>query len=1811
MLFSRFHRSVGPSPRPSDFVRRLCVESLECRRLLSASRLTSPFASSLTELGESPLAEASPFPSQVSPRNAVNDQRLTDTQPAIIGPATTGQATGNRTAPFDIQTIDWNGRPATSVAGEWIVKLAAPIRRPERLSSAESGPNALPTVEFLQPLTTTATSDLWVVSAPIRFSAQQVTAAISHYGVEVELVEPNFVVVNNAVPNDPKFREQWALTDRHFSVDVDVVDVWDQTTGAPDLVIAAFDSGLDYHHPDLTDNVWRNPREVPHNGLDDDGNGFVDDLFGVDVWAGDADPIDVDGHGTHTAGILGAIGNNGEGGTGVAWKTQIMPIKFLSDSGYGSNDKAILGMNYMLMMKRDFGINIVASNHSWSGAEYSQILDDLIAESIDLGILFITSAGNDGQDNDASPTYPAAYNHDGVITVAATDRQGNLAEFSRYGATTVDLAAPGDAILSTEPGGTYGMRNGTSMSAPFVTGAVALVKSLYPGASPAEVKSAILDGVDPLPTLAGKTVSGGSLSISGAVDGIGFFVNLTTPAVGGMVAEKPTRFRLELSHDTAEFDLLPGAFEVNGVGATTVTQTSGNTLTFEFATSPVVADGPQVMRLLPGVVRRSGDNEPNREFLGEFRYDSVDLSVVGAVPPSGAAVETPWTHIDLTFNEPVDPSSLDTTDLWVSTADVIAVEAVTPNVVRFELTPSIHEQDDVRYRLYDRSIRDMYGNVFEGPFDATIDLDFGQVAFPAEWERVEPLAARAAYRDVQGTLSTPTDVDQFVVSLVEGQRFSVTVQSQASIPALELSNSNGRLAPQISSRHGERLWATWEIAEDGDHVLSLRNQATPAGPYRLTTEVNSIAERETALGLSNDAMEKSETILDLDVDSRELSTVTGVLDAPSTGDDARDGGDVDYYRFTKTADPYSIHVESAFRAGVQLALFDEAGERQAVGRSNGKHAQTIENVSLASGVYYVRVSGVGPYALVLARGASFDNGRNHTPSLAQQVDNTVIHGYVDNRDIVSDVRSVREEVPPGTMVATALTGAVPGTAPPSSMQSFSPITFEPTRSTNVVVADEPILPGDYLVTFSEDASCDVTQAAAARSDRVGLDAIGVVVTREFPVFCAAAVRVNEATTESALAALGIRHIEVDGSVQGQGMPPNEFRFPEQWGLQSGRSEDDILDTDIDLIEAFEFDAPRRPVVVAVVDTGIDWKHADLIETVWQNRLEVAGNGVDDDGNGVVDDVWGYDFVNGDASPDDDSGHGTHLAGIVGAVRDNHRGVVGVADDVRLLAVKVLDASRQGKLSDVIAGLQYVFITATTHDINIAAALTSWTTEAPSELLEVSLESMRQLGILVVASAGNTGQVTADNLDAPQASFPLGMDRPGVVSVAATDRSGRLAEFSTPSGIATIAAPGVNILSTLPDGQYGYLSGTSTAAAFVAGAAAVIASVDASSTPESIKAALIEGSDRTLALDGLVAASGRLNLADSLQAVLRGGDLFKVRLSHDEILDVEVVSKADESAVDDSVSLGVRLFDGDGELLAVDNGDGQLSWSDNAGSDYYIQVFARSGAGPYKLSIHGSATRTFEVGTATVDSASREVRLDFTDHVSLPSVGDDAFLIDGQSVVARFVDADSVVLSPTSVLPPGQHVVAVTAHSLTSLSGTPILPYTKSFEVVARDPDFDGDGILGCGDVAILQAATRSEDADMSFDLNGDGDVNSGDVLVWIEDERGTLPGDVNLDGVVDGSDLNIWYANRSTLRNAWCTGDLTSNAAVDVLDWNVWYDRRFTARYESDTAQAHRRPQPAFEESIDAAIASLDETANAALHHRQRRAARLRRNITA
>jgi large repetitive protein len=361
----------------------------------------------------------------------------------------------------------------------------------------------------------------------INVPVAQALATLRQHPELFEYVEPNHLWTTQAIPNDADFGRLWGMrntgqpvgtgnTPGTPGIDIDADLAWDVATGDPNFLIAVIDGGIDPAHPDLVDNMWTNlPEANGVAGVDDDGNGYIDDVRGWDFVFNDPNPGNGGGaptHGSHVSGTIAGRGNNGIGVTGVVWQAKIIPLRFIDSTGATSN--AILAVQYAV----DKGAKL--SNNSWGGGAFSQALRDAIFNAGTQGHLFVAAAGNSAGNSDTAPLYPAAYDPPSILSVANINNTGGLSSTSNFGLVTVDLGAPGSNVWSAVAGGTYNWLSGTSMASPHVAGAAALLWSQRPTWTWQQIKARLMDTTRPLASIQGRTVTGGLLNVNDALTAV-------------------------------------------------------------------------------------------------------------------------------------------------------------------------------------------------------------------------------------------------------------------------------------------------------------------------------------------------------------------------------------------------------------------------------------------------------------------------------------------------------------------------------------------------------------------------------------------------------------------------------------------------------------------------------------------------------------------------------------------------------------------------------------------------------------------------------------------------------------------------------------------------------------------------------------------------------------------------------------------------------------------------------------------------------------------------------------------------------------------------------------------------------------------------------------------------------------------------------------------------------------------------------------------------------------------------------------------
>ncbi len=766
-------------------------------------------------------------------------------------------------------------------------------------------------------------------------------------------------------PNDPDFSNLWGMhntgqTGGTVDADIDAPEAWDVFTGTNSVVIAGIDTGIDYTHQDLVDNMWTNAGEIPDNFVDDDGNGVVDDVYGFNAVDNSGDPMDDHGHGTHTAGTFGGVGNNSIGVAGVVWDVEIMALKWIASDGSGFTSDAVECIDYMTDMKVNHGVNIVASNNSWRVSSYDQALYDAIAASNAAGIVFVAAAGNDYSDNDTTPVYPASFDLPGIIAVAATDHNDLKADFSNWGATTVDLGAPGASIYSTLPGNSYGNYSGTSMASPHVAGAAAFIKGLDPSLTVAEVKEIILSNVDLIPALTGITVTGGRLNLAKIALAIGLRVVDSEPGAGDTLGSPVNDFAIHFSdpYDPATIDATD--LTVAGSPATSVTLTDADTVTFHFVSSPMVAEGQYTMSMAAGTVEKLSDGLPLRAWESRFWYDVLPMEVVSTVPTNGSLVALPLTTLQVLLNEPVDSSTIGTDDLIVSRGQVTGATQIDATTIEYALSGiSTDEESSFTFEMPYHALADLDGNpslAYAGNFT----LDIATSPFPTPLTSVAPAGSLIYQGATVGSVGWAGDVDSYTIVLDAGQTVTLVVDPDASLrPQVELVDPSSSVigsATAAAAGQDAVLQSVSAVAA-GTYSIRITGAANTSGLYGVQLILNSAISLEAHGGDDNGAMGSAQ-----DLAGSFVSLAGGLASRGAVIDDLDRSG----ASLLQESEPNN----DILSADDLMSSFTDLGGSQYLSRAQG----TISAGSGGDWDYFRVVAGSGDTLDVELRGAGSGNG---------------------------------------------------------------------------------------------------------------------------------------------------------------------------------------------------------------------------------------------------------------------------------------------------------------------------------------------------------------------------------------------------------------------------------------------------------------------------------------------------------------------------------------------------------------------------------------------------------------------------------------------------------------------------------------------------------------------------------------------------------------------------------------------------------------------------------------------------------------------
>ncbi|REJ69191.1 MAG: hypothetical protein DWQ31_05400 [Planctomycetota bacterium] len=1264
-----------------------------------------------------------------------------------------------------------------------------------------------------------------------------------------------------------------------------------------------------------------------------------------------------------------------------------------------------------------------------------------------------------------------------------------------------------------------------------------------------------------------------------------FEVVASDPVDGGRVGFDTVAITLDFSDDLLLTSVDVGDLVVDGsVLPVSVTVVDHDTLSFQL---PTLADGPHTVELAAGVLTDL-QGQPLVGYTGTFIIDTISPKVIASSILEGGNESARTLTYTVQFDEEITTTflnSFDTALVGVSSGTHVPISFVYEPVTS-TLTMEYANLPEDQYSLTlvsgNFSFEDLVGNDLDGEADPLTTVpsgndetggdfvfnfvnEYGTVPFAPLAHAAIPAGSLIYDSNVRAGIETSGDVDTYTLDVDPGQTLTLVVEAVGTLEAsVALTAPGGGLVGTATAAPGEDAVVQTVVTVAGTYTIAVSGANGSTGGYDVTAILNAAVEDEAHGGTNNDTIATAQSLtpsfVDLGVGTADRGAVMGVGE-----------GGADVYSFLLDAGQ-SVTLALAARdlGGMTLELLNGTGSVLAAGTAlaaNQFDAAISNFIATTAGTYFARVVGsTTDYRLIVTRDADFDTESNNDLAGAQSLDGeTTVLGYLTGTPAPAPAGLPTTSLPIESLPTAADAQSGEADAEEAKAPAAGHDDLPPSDLTGVEAS-----PNRLIVRFAEDDSIDRASVVAA---------LGGTLVEELPLINGAVIELAPAfasgltfdegtiatdgstlpTLESLFAAAAnwqadpaIAYAEPDYLLTTQDIdvpPPNDTNIGALWGLHNQGQTGGVADADIDALEAWQNYTGTTQVVVASIDTGVDYTHEDLAANIWRNLAELNGTpGVDDDGNGFVDDIYGIDTANDDSDPMDDDGHGTHTSGTMGAVGNNDLGVTGVAWDVQIMALKFLNSVGSGTISDAIAAIDYMTMMKTDFGVNIVASNNSWSGGSFSQALSDAIEASIDAGILFVAAAAN---LTADNDESPE--YPSSFDLDGIISVAATTDSDDLASFSN-FGKTTVdlAAPGQFIWSTVPGDSYEYISGTSMATPHVTGAVAMLMAANPDASLAEVTAAILDGVDLLPALDGKVVSGGRLNLANSLALLDDEGDFFQIDVSAGDALVITTATPGDGAFdFENRLDPFVEIYDPSGTLVgsddnsAADGRNAELVLTAATSGTYTVRVASSAGAGAYVLDV-AVAPRVLEVtvndkpelGLSSIEAAARgieQVEVSF-DAVVEFTPGD--VVVQSVSYVGN-VETINDTLVPVSVDGSGTATLtlnfAIGTVTDTWIKVTLLADGILSSKGVALDGDAtggdgylasgtdlpSGDGVAGGNGVFLVGS--------LMGDTNGDGSVQIGsDVLpafanftgdVGAAGGRTVADGDLDEDGDVDTSDL--------------------------------------------------------------------------------------------
>lgn len=1191
--------------------------------------------------------------------------------------------------------------------------------------------------------------------------------------------------------------DAYGLGDR----DINAPEAWSIRTDASNVLVAVFDNGTNASR-DIVNNLWTNPGEIASNYIDDDNNGYVDDIYGIApayYWQpGDVGNY-VDGHGLQVAGIIAAEGNNETLSTGVAWKAQLMILKVSNESGNIEDANVIEGIEYLLAAKQQYSLDRVVINLSFGQYSYSEALNDALQMAADAGVLIVAAAGNANQNNDYKAFYPANADIDNIVSVgaAAVSYKGKVA-LSNQGCGSVDVMAPGEDIWTLSVGGKaqageLAALNGSSASAALVSGIAALTWAEHPDWDWREVKNALLNATQPLDDLAGLSFSSGLIKADKA-----------------------------LQHSAAA----PVVWQLSDNGFR-----PGDTITIsgdKFGVSGQVTliQGDQTSQLK---VLDWQDKQISVELPKETPYGQASLVVSTAALDSAniclPVADNTESKGSLVTARSYPAATLIDDDIWTFGGNTAT--STTSSVERYNLTTKVSESKSewaMPIAVEAPAYGVINGKVYlAGGFAYNVDTyklvqifdpKTGQWSTGAEMPEPVAYAASVVYQNklyVFGGLNSKYGYDPTQHHDISDKVYAYDPSANSWTEVASLPVPLKGAAASVSPDGKGIIFAGGQTIGEQGAVKTVRQLDVTTGQWQELPDML-IARSNFSLLTHNDAVyalfgTNGTTYFD-----------GGFREASATGETLIG---TSWTVTTMTDQP--LYGTAIVKQGEQAFILG--------GGTSQPNAQGQDSFYFTLGMSDT----VRGFTLMQRPEVQIEQPPTSTPPVTPPVADTKSGGSVGAFFLLMlsgallRLRQVKKAAWLKALVALSLLPIFSAYATPEqNTESDNKVTHR----VLLKLKDQQLVQAD-----SNQLSAEVKSLLA------GVDAS---VQRIFPSSGVISISTNRdtaAVVQELRQSTLVDYAEQDFLRELRSTTPDDPDFAMQWGLSNigqrmGTPESGyfygIPDRDINAPEAWDIRTSAANVVVAVIDSPIETQHPDLVDNMWVNPGEIAGNGIDDDNNGYIDDIHGIELSGTEYL--DIFPHGTAVAGVIGAKGNNGQGVTGVAWDVQMMSLAVMDSSL---VSDAYAVEAIEYVIAMKQKLQLPRVIinASWGDVNYSQAIYDALAAAQEAGILIIASTSNG----SDDADI-QPSYPANFDLDHIVAVGAIDSTKTGPYFNSYTGCSNVdlMTPGFELQTTTPIfyGHYQSYSGTSIAAGLVSGVAALVWEQYPDATALDVKAALM-------------------------------------------------------------------------------------------------------------------------------------------------------------------------------------------------------------------------------------------------------------------------------------------------------------------------------------------------------------------------------------